>query len=36
MQHVEVHLASLVIVVEEDIDREIDPIVGFRKLPKKE
>ena len=36
MQHVEDHLASIGIVVEEDIDQEIDPIVGFRKLPKKE
>ena len=36
MQHVEDHLASIGIVVEEDIDKEIEPIVGFRKLPKKE
>ena len=36
MQHVEDHLASIGIVVEEDIDQDIDPIVGFRKLPKKE
>ena len=36
MQHVDDHLASIGIVVEEDIDKEIEPIVGFRKLPKKE
>ena len=36
MQHVEDHLASIGIVVEEDIDPGIDPVVGFRKLPKKE
>jgi hypothetical protein len=36
MQHVEAHLASIGIVVDEDIDQEIDSIVGFRKLPKKE
>ena len=35
MQHLEDHLASIGIVVEEDIDQDIDPIVGFRKLPKK-
>ena len=36
MQHVEDHLASIGIVVEDDTEPEIDPIVGFRKLPKKE
>ena len=36
MQHVEDHLASIGIVVEEDIDPGIDPVVGFRKLPKRE
>ena len=36
MQHVEDHLTSIGIVVEDDTEQEIDPIVGFRKLPKKE
>ena len=35
MQHVEDHLASIGIVVEEDKGPGIDPVVGFRKHPKK-
>ena len=36
MQHVEDHLASIGIVVEEDKGPGIDPVVGFRKHPKKD
>ena len=36
MQHVEDHLASIGIVVEEDKGPGIDPVVGFRKHPKKQ
>jgi hypothetical protein len=36
MEHVQSHLSSIGIVVEEDEDLEMDPKVGFRKIPKRE
>ena len=36
MEHVQGHLASIGIVVEDEIEAEVDPKVGFRRLPKKE
>ena len=36
MEHVQGHLASIGIVVEDEIESEVDPKVGFRRLPKRE
>ena len=36
MEHVQGHLASIGIVVEDEIEAEVDPKVGFRRLPKRE